>query len=226
VSDKPGWIRRKPPLPSRAVQQTADDWVAQYRTLLAVDDAVGRIVHALADTGRLQNTLLVFTSDNGLSLGEHRLRSKMNAFEESVRVPMVVRWDGHIAAGTASRRLATNMDLAPTFAAAAGVATPSSVEGRSLLPLLLRGRTVRRSFLIEHQYSARPEDPPTYCAIRTVHWKLVHNVGNRTELYSLAHDPWELHNLIGRRGTKRIRRVLMRRLRRLCDPPPPGMPAF
>jgi arylsulfatase A-like enzyme len=59
-----------------------------------------------------------------------------------------------------------------------------------------------------------------------VHWKLVHNVGDRAELYNLARDPWELHNLIARAGTKRIRRALMRRLRGLCDPRPPGMPAF
>jgi len=194
--------------------------------LMAVDDAVRRIVDALADTGRLHNTLLVFMSDNGLSMGEHRLRYKMNAFEESIRVPMVVRWDGRVRAGSTSRHLATNMDLAPTFAAAAGVPAPRSVEGVSLLPLLRRGRVVRTSFLIEHQYSARPEDPPTYCAIRTVRWKLVHNVGNRDELYDLARDPWELHNLIARPDTKKTRTVLMGRLRRACDPRPPGMSAF
>jgi arylsulfatase A-like enzyme len=226
VSDKPRWIRSKPRLSSLAVEQVRYQWTLKHRTLLAVDDAVRNIVDALADTGRLHNTLLVFTSDNGLSMGEHRLRYKMNAFEESIRVPMIVRWDGHVSDGSASHRLATNMDLAPTFAAVAGVETPAGVEGRSLLPLLRRGRTVRRSFLVEHQNSARPEDPPTYCAIRTVRWKLVHNVGNGDELYNLARDPWERHNLMGRAHTRRIRRTLMTRLRVLCDPRPPGMPDF
>jgi N-acetylglucosamine-6-sulfatase len=226
VSDKPGWIRTRPRLGSSGVQAAQTSWTLQHRTLLAVDDAVRRIVRALADTGRLHNTLLVFTSDNGLSLGEHRLHYKMNAFEESIRVPMVVRWDGRIPAGTVSRHLATNMDLAPTFVAAAGAAAPAGVEGRSLLPLLGNDRVVRRSFLIEHKHSWLPEDPPTYCAIRTTRWKLVHNVGDRGELYNLARDPWELRNLIGRRGARRIHRVLLRRLRRLCDPRPPGMPDF
>jgi len=226
VSDKPRWIRTQSRMSSWGVQAAQTSWTLKHRTMLAVDDAVRKIVRALADTGRLHNTLLVFTSDNGLSLGEHRLHYKMNAFEESIRVPMIVRWDGRIGAGTASRHLATNMDLAPTFAAAAGVAAPASVEGRSLIPLLRHGRVVRRSFLIEHQHSGRPEDPPTYCAIRTARWKLVHNVGDRGELYNLKRDPWELQNLIERPRTKRIRRALMQRLRGLCDPRPPGMPDF
>jgi len=226
ASDKPRWISSKHRLSAWQVQHVREQWVAKHRTLMAVDDAVRRIVDALADTGRLHNTLIVFTSDNGLSMGEHRLRYKMNAFEESIRVPMIVRWDGHVPAGSSSWHLATNMDLAPTFAAAARVSTPGSVEGVSLLPLLRRDRVVRRSFLIEHQFSNRPEDPPTYCAVRTVGWKLVHNVGNRNELYDLVHDPWELHNLIARPGTRRIRTDLMGRLRHVCDPRPPGMPAF
>jgi arylsulfatase A-like enzyme len=150
----------------------------------------------------------------------------MNAFEGSIRVPMIVRWDGHVPAGRTSRRLVTNMDLAPTFAAAAGTPAPPIAEGVSLLPAWERDRVVRSSFLIEHQFSSRPEDPPTYCAIRTTGWKLVHNVGDENELYDLADDPWEMHNLIGQPGTSRIRRALMGRLRRLCDPRPPGMPAF
>jgi arylsulfatase A-like enzyme len=150
----------------------------------------------------------------------------MNAFEESIRVPMIVRWDGRIPAGSASWHLATNMDLAPTFAAAAGAGTPGRVEGVSMLPLLRHGRVVRTSFLIEHQFSKRPEDPPTYCAIRTDRWKLVHNVAGGDELYDLRRDPWELHNHISRPAQSDVRRHLLRHLRRLCDPRPPGMPAF
>jgi N-acetylglucosamine-6-sulfatase len=224
--DKPRWVRAKPLLTPSQVASTRAGWASKHRTLMAVDDAVSRIIDALRDTNRLHNTMIVFTSDNGLSMGEHRLRYKMNAFEESIRVPMIIRWDGHIPAGSDSRDLATNMDLAPTFAAAAGVRTSGPVEGVSLLPLLRRGREVRSSFLIEHQFSNRPEDPPTYCAIRTVRWKMVHNVDGGNELYNVRRDPWELHNVISRPAMLKVRSHLLRHLRRLCDPRPPGMPAF
>lgn len=225
VDDKPRWVAEMPRLGSDEVERLRRAWVKRSRSLLAVDDAVGRIVDALADTGRLGNTLLVFASDNGHSSGEHRLRYKLNAYEDSIRVPTVVRWDGQVAAGSRSEHLVANIDLAPTFAAVAGVSTPSWVEGRSLLPLLRQGRSVRGSLLIEHQHAGFAEDPPTYCAIRTNRWKLV-RYERASELYDLANDPWELRNLSGRRDVADVLARLTARLRTLCDPRPPGMTAF
>jgi arylsulfatase A-like enzyme len=226
VTDKPAWVGRQPRLSSAQLATVRYQWSLKARTLMAVDDAVKGIVNALADTGRLQNTLFVLTSDNGLSMGEHRLRYKMNAYEESIRVPMIVRWDGHVPAGSSSMHLATNIDLAPTFAAVADAVVPRTVEGVSLLPLLQHKEAVRRSFLIEHQFQNRPEDPPTYCAIRTVKWKLVRYSGSAMELFHLTNDPWELHNLASRPSLRNTRRALMTKLRRLCDPLPPGMRPF
>jgi arylsulfatase A-like enzyme len=226
VSDKPSWVEGRPRLSSRDIKKVKSRWQARARTLMAVDDAVGRIVAALKRTHRLRNTLIVFTSDNGNSLGEHRLGYKMNAYEESIRVPLIVRWDGRVPGGTRSRRLVTNIDMAPTFAAVAGAPIPSWVNGVSMLPLLRHGRSIRGSFLIEHVFSERPEDPPTYCAIRTGRWKLVHYSNSDLEFYDLRRDPWELHNLATKRALADERRALLERLRRICRPPPPGMAAF
>jgi arylsulfatase A-like enzyme len=223
VRDKPAWLRRLPTLPSSEIAALQDLRVRSAETLLAVDDALTRIIRALADTGRLHDTLFMFTSDNGLSSGEHRLTYKLNPYEESIRVPMVVRWDGHVPAGTASMKLAANVDLAPTFATAAGAVHPG-VEGVSLIPLIVADMAVRGSFLIEHQHAYGEQDPPTYCAIRTPGWKLVRLATGERELYRLGTDPYELHNAAARFPAQRQR--LMARLRELCFPRPPGMPAF
>ena len=112
------------------------------RSLLGVDDAVKDILGALQDTGRLSNTLILFASDNGLHFGEHRLISKKVPYEESIRIPVVIRYDPvtDLTART-DDRLVLNLDFAPTFAAAGGVAAPGA-EGRNMLPLL--ERRVRR----------------------------------------------------------------------------------
>lgn len=228
VRDKPAWIQRLPRLTKAERREMSRRWVAKARTLLAVDDAVERVIHALEETGRMSNTLFVFTSDNGMSHGEHRLSTKLNPYEESVRVPMIVRWDGQIPPGTTSRSLVANVDLAPTFLAAAGIASPDRVEGVSLLPLLRRGEPVRTSVLIEHQHNPitdGKQDPPTYCAIRLPRWKLV-RYGNAVELYDLERDPWELRNLARRDEMAQHVRRLTERLRTLCQPRPPGLPRF
>ena len=120
ATDKPAWVRSLAPL-------TAGDGAAvdafrrgQLESLLAVDDAVGELLDALADTGRLDETLFVFTSDNGYLWGEHRWRSKVVAYDESIRVPLVVRYDGVAQTAATSPRLVANIDLAPTFAQAGG----------------------------------------------------------------------------------------------------------
>src|SRR6266496_2260381 len=125
VSNKPQWVQSRPPL-SPASQANNDRLRRnEYRTLLAVDRAVGRIVGALSDTGRLDNTMIVFMSDNGFLEGEHRLVEKVAPYDESIRVPLVVRYDPLIAEPRVdASHLVLNIDLAPTFAQLAGVTTP------------------------------------------------------------------------------------------------------
>src|SRR5205814_2071584 len=139
----------------------------QYQALLAVDRAVRGIVDALRDTGRLDDTMIVFASDNGLAWGEHRWQRKQVPYEESIRVPLVIRYPPLTPDAVTVPQPALNIDLAPTFAAVAGVPTPH-VDGRSLLPLL-RGTATpwRHDFLIEHERIAQSFPVPSYCAVRT-----------------------------------------------------------
>src|SRR5207247_583450 len=106
-----------------------------YQTLVEVDRSVGQIVQALKDTGRLHNTMIVLTSDNGLGWGEHRWSGKKDAYEESIRVPMVVRYDRMGMAQRTDDHLVLNIDLAPTFAKVGGANAPPT-DGQSFLPLL------------------------------------------------------------------------------------------
>ncbi|MGZ5301438.1 MAG: sulfatase/phosphatase domain-containing protein, partial [Actinomycetota bacterium] len=192
----------------------------QYRTLLSVDRQVEVLIGALRDTGRLGDTLVVFTSDNGLSWGEHRWVKKEVPYEESIRVPLVVRYDPSTAvdAGATSSALALNIDIAPTIAAVAGV--PVSTDGRSLLPLLGGAGTDgwRTRFLIEHMEGANPV--PTYCAMRTDRYLFSRYATGEQELYDLQTDPFELTNAANEDPA--LTEDLLRDLNELCDPAPPG----
>jgi arylsulfatase A-like enzyme len=186
-----------------------------------VDDAVGAILTALRETDRLSNTLLVLTSDNGLLWGEHRWTHKSVAYEESVRVPMVVRYDPLIVAPRMDEHLVTNIDLAPTFAAASGVPAPGA-EGRSLLPLLSTPEEPWRSrFLIEHLRSAAVR-VPTYCALRTARYVYIAYRTGEEELYDLEADRYQTENVAADPAYASILAATRAQLQRLCSPPPPG----
>lgn len=222
VSDKPAWLRSRPPL--SASRQVENDAIRrnQYRTLLAVDDAVGRIVNALANTGRLSNTLIVLTSDNGFHWGEHRLmKAKWTAYEESIRVPLVVRYDPAVAAAREDRRPVLNIDFAPTFATLAGTTAPAA-EGASILPLLSSfDGTWRNDFLVEHLKSG--EQITTYCAVRDEQYLYVAYETGEKELYDLSMDPYQLQNQANNESYTGILSALGSRLHDLCNPAPPGM---
>ena len=131
------------------------------KALRAVDDIVLQVAQALRDTDRLEETLIVFTSDNGIAFGEHRWKYKLTPYEESIRVPLVIRYDP-LTEGDTTPALALNV-ISPTIAELAGVDLPGA-DGRSLVPILSgEAPAVRTDFLIEHaQYRSvrgRP-DPP------------------------------------------------------------------
>jgi arylsulfatase A-like enzyme len=223
MSDKPAWAQTLPLLTSAQLAGQDHFRKKQLRSLLAVDDAVQAIVGALSASGRLANTLIDFTSDNGLLAGEHRWTAKWVPWEESTRVPMVVRFD---AAGWGTprteSRMVLNIDLAPTFAAAAGVLAPGA-EGRSLLPLLNRGATTWRTrFLIEHMYDSTKYEVPTYCGIRTTRYLYVAYSGGQEELYDLKLDPYELKSKAADPAYLEIKSQLRHRLIGDCVPTPPG----
>jgi N-acetylglucosamine-6-sulfatase len=224
VSDKPAYIQEQPRMDAparRAVDQFRKD---QYRSLLAVNTNVRDIVQALKTTGRLDDTLIVYMSDNGLLWGEHRWADKVVPYDESIRVPFVIRYDGVQQPGTTDDHLVLNIDLAPTFAELAGVTAPGA-EGVSLVPLF-GGLSPpwRTDFLIEHLqgHVNTQHAVPSYCAVRTTDaFYAVYGTGEQ-ELYHLTTDPYELTNVAGDPANAAEVAALKARDEELCNPPPPG----
>ncbi|MCT9933375.1 sulfatase [Planotetraspora sp. A-T 1434] len=197
MSAEPLWLRDRPHLSARDVKRIDRVHQNRMRAMLGVDDMVGALVSSLARAGRLDDTYIFFTSDNGFHLGQHRLLpGKTTPFEEDIRVPMVVRGPG-IAPGSTIDRLASTVDLSPTFAELGGAATPDFTEGRSLVPLL-QGREVpwRDALLVEFVHAAySPDCPPTYNALRTDRYSYVEYETGERQLYDLYADPGELRNI-------------------------------
>jgi N-acetylglucosamine-6-sulfatase len=189
VSDKPRYIRRRDLLPVAGLNELREE---QLEALLAVDEAVARMLEELEQAGELRNTLFLFTSDNGHAWGERRWIGKRVPYEESIRVPLVARWDALGVARRRDNRPALNIDLAPTITDAAGVRARGR-DGKSLLPLLPGDPVPWRSrFLIEYH---NPPFFPSYCGTRSRRWKYVQYRTEEEELYHLTVDPDELRNL-------------------------------
>lgn len=152
VSDKPDWIKSKPLLTDTQIANIDDLYEKRRESLLAVTDLVQNVIDTLTAQGVLDNTYIVFTSDNGFHQGQHRLNSgKNSAYEEDLNVPLIVRGPG-VPAGQVVNHFTANVDLAPTFAELAGVTPPSFVDGRSLVPFLkgITPATWRLAILNEH----------------------------------------------------------------------------
>ena len=175
--------------------------LGRLRSLMAVEEGVGAIFRALRETGQLNNTVIVFSSDNGYFYGEHGLSVERRlAYEESIRMPLLVRYPKVIKPGTVRDEFALNIDVAPTLLELAGVSAPHVLEGRSLVPLL-RGENSewRNSFLIEY-YSDRVMPrirQMGYKAVRDERWKYIRylELNGMDELYDLKNDPYEMKNL-------------------------------
>ena len=189
-------------------EATQEWWKDYYRLITGVDREVGRIVAALERRGIRGRTLIVFTSDNGLLIGEHGLTGKWLMFEESIRTPLVISWPGLPAArrGAVERRVALNVDLAPTMLDAAGLATPAEMQGHSLRPLVY-GQTVdpaapwRTDWFFEHQlvWQRIPQSE----GVRTERFKYVRytdrangSQNDYEQLFDLATDPLERHDIL------------------------------
>jgi N-acetylglucosamine-6-sulfatase len=226
VSDKPLWMQRTQPLTPDEVAAIDDFRQRQYQTLQTVDDGVAAIRALLAQQRELQDTIFVYTSDNGYLWGEHRLKGKNLPYEESTRVPMVVAWSGWVPRGE-SAELATHIDIAPTLAAAAGTVMPGA-DGEDLSGYLSGEKNVIRSaHLIEDVAHKRA---PAWCQLRTRNLAYTYYAPQNgrpadEELYNVRVDPHQLTNIAGRR-TPSFMEGLREMLRGLCDPLPAGMPPF
>ncbi len=171
-------------------------------TLLSVDEALAALLRALDEKGEAENTVVVFTSDNGEMWGEHFAVGKTLAYEESIRVPLIIRAPRLVPEKRVDSNLVLNIDIAPTLLALAGVPIPEMVDGASLAPVLLdpSAPPVRDAFLIEFWNLLRkPVGMPSYSAVRTHDWKYIEveekgEVPAFEELYDLRSDPYELDN--------------------------------
>ena len=221
LDDKPAYVRRSAAPLTWAQQRFREK---QYRSLLAVDDALGRLLDALEATGELRDTIFVFTSDNGVLWGEHGFPAarKSVPYESSIRVPLVVRYDALIEGARREERLVTNLDLAPTFAELAGAW--HRTEGLSLVSLLVgEDAPWRRSFLVENMGGETPEARiPTYCGLRTARYLYALYRTGEEELYDLHTDPYQLENVARDETRAETVEILRRELRRRCFPLPPG----
>jgi N-acetylglucosamine-6-sulfatase len=201
---KPSLLRKIGDLPPLGVATVTRDRsiLDRQRSLLAVEEGVGNILKALKEIGQLDNTVIVFTSDNGYFYGEHGLSVERRlAYEESIRMPLLIRYPKAIKPGTVLGEFALNIDLAPTLMELAGVDTGGNMQGRSLVPLLAGKKPAwRNSFLIEY-YSDKVFPRILnmgYKAVRTGRWKYIHyfELDGMDELYDLKTDPYETRNMI------------------------------
>lgn len=181
-----------------------DDLFRRYSEAIhGIDENVGRILKHIDESGLADSTLIIYMGDNGFALGEHGFYDKRDAYETSIRVPMLAWAPGRIAAGTQITKMVQNIDVAATILDAAGVSLPDGapqMDGRSFWPLL-RGddRPWRDHILYEYYWEWNFPATPTLFAIRTDRWKYIYHQGvwDRDALYDLETDPLERHNLAG-----------------------------
>lgn len=218
VADKPHFIRRLRRLSRARVRKVTRNHRNQLRSLLSVDEGIGRIVDELSSQGLLDETYVIFTSDNGFFSGEHRLaKGKYLPYEPSLRVPLIIRGPG-LAAGTRSEELVSNVDLAPTILRLSGASETVTVDGRSLLPFARSpGRRSGRPIFLEANTVDDPSTGIPYVGLRTRRFKYIRYRSGEQELYDLARDPNELSSRHRDRRYRRTRAALAGALGRYRD---------
>lgn len=210
-ADAPPWLAGREPLGPEQIARIDDAYRKRAQSVLSLDRMVGALRETLARTGADRDTVLVFSSDNGYHLGEHRLTvGKQTAFETDVRVPLIVAGPG-VRSGATVTATAANIDLRPTFEDLAGTTSPPDVDGRSLVPLLRSGMVGsgtpvsgwRTAALVEHRRPEfRSDDPDrqkvipeSYAALRTPEWTYVRYASGALEFYDRRTDPHQLRNV-------------------------------
>lgn len=215
-ADKPDWQKRQAAREARWHYRTreneeeklpaavpAEPWknynkyVDQLRCLAAVDDGIGKILELLRERGTLDKTIIVFTSDNGYFHMEHRRWDKRLAYEESLRIPMLVVYPGHIKPGSTVTQLVTNADFAPTILTYAGLPVPAQMQGASMKPLFEQPNPRWRNAVFYEYWKDLTHAIPTMTALRTERYKLITypEIKDLDELFDLENDPHEMNNL-------------------------------
>ena len=223
--DKPALLRQIGDLPPLGPKTVTDDETIRnrLRVLASVEDGVSDIFKTLESQKQLDNTLIIFTSDEGYFYGEHGLsKERRLAYEESIRIPLFMRWPKLIKAGSVVDQFALNIDIAPTLLEIGGAPAQKEIHGRSLVPLL-RGEKVpwRDSFLIE--YFSDKVFPRVskmgYQAVRSEQWKYIHytDLDGMDELYDLKADPYEMKNLVAGSQARETEAQMKAKLQQLVD---------
>jgi arylsulfatase A-like enzyme len=181
----------------------------------SVDDNIGRLMKYMQDRGLMENTLVIYTSDQGFYLGEHGWFDKRFMYEESFRTPLIVRWAGRIKAGSVNTDLVQNIDIAQTILEAAKINPPSDMQGKSILPLFAGDNKNWRDALYYHYY----EYPGVHAVkrhygIKTKRYKLIHFYYDvdEWELYDLEKDPSEMRNVFNNPAYGQVKIELQQRL--------------
>lgn len=190
-----------------------------HQTLAAVDESTGRLLDYLRKNRLLDNTVVLFMGDNGFMFGEHGLIDKRNAYEESMRVPLIAYGPGVIERGKTVTDMVANLDIAPTILDLAGVAAPPQFSGASFAPQLeghAPAQPWRTSLLYEYYWEYNYPQTPTTFALRGDRYKLIqyHGIWDTEELYDLKADPREMNNLI---ASKEMQPVIASMRRKLFD---------
>lgn len=210
ISDKPAWLQGFPLLTATDIRRLDQFEQARLRSMLAVCDLIDLVTAALAETGELSRTYIVFTSDNGLHLGEHRIsRLKGTSYEEAVRVPLTIRGPG-IASGVSRDDFVMNLDLAPTVMDLANLLIPESVDGRSFVQLLAPGAqapTGWRTDVLVETYSLG-----VTAALRNRDYLYVEVESGEVELYEMKSDPSQMQSL-HRRADRTLLDALSKRVK-------------
>jgi len=219
---QPTDVKKKPPdglseqeLKKWKYQRYMQDYLA---CIASVDDGVGRLLDWLDKNGLARNTIVVYTSDQGFFLGDHNWFDKRFMYEESLRMPLLMRWPARIKPGSVGKGMVLNVDFAPTFMAAAGLAVPSDMQGRSFLPLL-SGQVPQdwrtAMYYRYYHYPMHHRVQPHY-GVRTERYKLIYfNKLDQWELYDLQQDPRELKNVYADPASAETVRHLKAELQRL-----------
>jgi len=208
VADKPDGIRFDPPLNDEEITMVNEEFRARVLAMQAVDEMIANLMDVLEETNQLDNTYVIFTSDNGYHLGQHRLRSgKGTPYEEDIHVPFIVRGPGIEAGEILTGYITGNVDFAQTIAELAGVTPPDYVDGRSLVNLFHADTRPsisdwRSGYLLEfYGYNRQDEDPNApppvaeYLGLRTQAYLYVEYSNGFIELYDLNNDPYEMVNI-------------------------------
>ena len=190
------------------------------RSLIAVDESLGKVIETLYQLGELDNTVIIYSSDNGYFMGEHTYKDKRLAYENSIRVPMIIRYPKLISQNSDVSEQCLNIDIAPTILDLAGIDKPDYMQGESMLNLISKGKDEnwRKSILFEYYVDdAWPYAGPDQLAVRTNNFKLVDNFidNDIDELYDLKNDPGEMINLINNEDYDKIEKELRNESKRL-----------